>query len=365
MSSQIVETNPTSGSATTSSVRDNFAAAKKEINDLQKMSTMFSRTAGSGSAYTASFTDQFETNALVDGARITVEIHTISTSTTPTLTVTAGGTDTGAKTIVKAGSAGGSALVAGDLKEDAIIDLVYVASGGGGITDKWVWLNCASESANLISPSLTSATIASGAISGNFSGTPNFTGAPTSTTAAAGTNTTQIATTAFALANNGVQVAGQFRLNATISGLSSSPNIIGAGSGTGTFVEATQTYTRIGSAITNTSGVFTFPETGIYLVVYQTSHVLGPSEVDIFNSITVAEDWNGSSGTFNSVSSHQLGSSAQVRASGVCFALIDIENISNHAVRFVLSGISSATTSLEGSSSEAITGPTFVKLANT
>lgn len=177
MSSQIIDTNPTAGSATTQSVRDNFAAAKKEINDLQKMSTMFNRTAGDGAAYTVSLTDQFETNALVDGARVTVEIHTISTSTTPTLTVTAGGTDTGAKTIVKAGSAGGSALVAGDLKEDAIIDLIYVASGGDGITDKWVWLNCVSESANIVSPALS--------------------GTPTAPTAAEDTNTTQIATTAF------------------------------------------------------------------------------------------------------------------------------------------------------------------------
>ena len=297
---------------------------------------------------------------LAEGVRISIEVGSLSggannanDTATPTLNVDA----TGAKTIIRQD---GSALVAGDLKAGQYCDLIYDATA-----TKWVWLNSVSESANLTSPSLTSATIAAGALSGDFSGAPNFTGAPTSTTAAAGTNTTQIATTAFALANNGVQVAGQFRLNATISGLSSSPNIIGAGSGTGTFVEATQTYTRIGSAITNTSGVFTFPETGIYLVVYQTSHVLGPSEIDIVNSITVAEDWNGSSGTFNSVSNHQLGSSAQVRASGVCFALIDIENISNHAVRFVLSGLSSATTSLEGSSSEAITGPTFVKLANT
>jgi|TARA_R100000084_G_C4641441_1_gene144101 hypothetical protein len=177
VSSGINDAHPEQGNATTASVRNNFTAAKKEINDLQKMSTMFNRTAGDGAAYTVSLTDQFETNALVDGARITVEIHTVSTSTTPTLTVTAGGTSTGAKTIVKAGSAGGSALVAGDLKEDAIIDLMYVASGGDGITDKWVWLNCVSGSPNIVSPALS--------------------GTPTAPTATEGNNTTQIATTAF------------------------------------------------------------------------------------------------------------------------------------------------------------------------
>lgn len=362
MSSEIIPTNPVQGNATTSSVRFNFEKAHDEINALQRMSTEVKETSSSdGISYTATFTDAV---VLGEGVRVSVEINRINANTAPTLNANG----TGAKTIVRQD---GSALVAGDLKAGQYVDLMYAATGGSGISDKWVWLNSLSESANLTSPSLTSANIAAGALSGDFSGAPNFTGnpsfagAPTSTTAAAGTNTTQIATTAFALANNGVQVAGQFRLNATINNFPSTPNIIGAGSGTGTFVEATQTYTRIGSAITNTSGVFTFPETGIYLVVYQTSHVLGEYEYDIHNLITVAEDWNGSSGTFNPVSSHQLGSRSQVRASGVCFGLIDIENTSNHAVRFVLDDVAAAATSLEGSSSETITGITFVKLANT
>jgi len=352
VSSAINDTLPQQGNATTASVRNNFVAAKTEINNLERLTEDKVVTAGSADAQTANFSNDV---TLAEGVRISVEIGAglTTTSATPTLNVDS----TGAKTIVRQD---GSALVAGDLKAGQYCDLIYDATA-----TKWVWLNSVSESANLKSPSLTSATIAAGALSGDFSGAPNFTGAPTSTTAAAGTNTTQIATTAFALANNGVQVAGQFRLNATINSLSPLTNIIGAGSGAGTFVEATQTYTRIGSAITNTNGVFTFPETGIYLVVYQTSHILGAGEIDIVNYITVAEDWNGSSGTFNSVSNHQLGSGAQVRASGVCFALIDIEDISNHAVRFELHGLASATTSLEGSSSETVTGPTFVKLANT
>tara|TARA_R100000654_G_scaffold817_1_gene3141 strand:- start:906 stop:2021 length:1116 start_codon:yes stop_codon:yes gene_type:complete len=371
MSSQIIDTNPTAGTATTQSVRDNFGFAKKEINDLQKMSTMFNRTEGDGSTYTLTLTDQFQTNALVDGARITVEINTISTSPTPTLRVTAGGTDTGAKTIVKAGLAGGSALVAGDLKEDAIVDLVYVASSGPGIEDKWVWLNCVSESANLTSanltsPNLTSPTIAAGALSGDFSGNPNFTGAPTSTTAAAGTNTTQIATTAFALANSSLQVAGQFRLFSSVNGFSSGDNFIGNGSNTGSFVEATGSvsYSRIGSAITNTLGKFTFPETGVYLVVYQTSHIIGTNEVNIFNTIEVSI--NGSAGNFIPVSEHQLGNTGtQTRASGVCFALVDVGDISNVVVRFKLKDVTRTVTSLEGSNVVTLTGATFIKLAVT
>ena len=334
MSSQIDATKPTAGSATTSSVRTNFDAAEKEINDLQKMSTMFNRTAGDGAAYTVSLTDQFETNALVDGARITVEIHTISTSTTPTLTVTAGGTALGAKTIVKAGAAGGSALVAGDLKEDALVELMYVASGGDGITDKFVWLNCASES-------------------------PNFTVTPTSTTAAVGTNTTQIATTAFALANNGLGVVGQWRLNADVSVGGTSLEPIGGTAGT--FEEADDpTYTRVGSAMSYSSGIFTFPETGIYLIIFQSQHEAGANETNFFNKIMVT---TGSG--YSSISESHTGALSGYRASATCFGVFDVTSTSTHKVRFDITGVGDTGTTLEGSTDTTITGATFIKLANT
>ena len=186
MSSQIIETNPIQGSATTSSVRNNFGAAKKEINDLQKMSTMYGTTASSdGAAYTVTLTDQFETNTLVDGARITVQINTANTTGAPTLAVTAGSTTFSAITIVKHD---GNSLENQSLKANAFVELMYDSS-----ENKWIWLNSISDDPRLTSPNISSPTISGGTISGN----PDFTGAPTSTTAAVDTNTTQIATTAF------------------------------------------------------------------------------------------------------------------------------------------------------------------------
>ena len=249
MSSSIITTNPVQGSPTTASVRDNFTAAATEINELQKMSEEFKRTdpSGDGAAYIVTFDDGL---TLADGVRVTVEIHTISTATTPTLNANS----TGAKTIVKAGSAGGSALVAGDLKEDALIELMYVASGGDGITDKWVWLNCVSESANLTSPSITAATVAAGALSGNFSGNPsftgdpNFTGSPTAVTQSLTDSSTKLSTTAFVQGNLLSVVAGQFRLNADITIGSTSPVNVGSGGAAGSFVEADDSsYSRSGS----------------------------------------------------------------------------------------------------------------------
>ena len=171
MSSQIIETNPTSGSATTSSVRDNFGFAKTEINNLERMTEDRVVTTGDYDIQVANFTNDV---TLAEGVRILIEIGSLSggagsanDTTTPTLNVDT----TGAKTIVRQD---GSALVAGDLKAGQYCDLVYDATA-----TKWVWLN-----------SKTDANDAS----------PTFTGTPAAPTASKNTNTTQLATTAFVMA---------------------------------------------------------------------------------------------------------------------------------------------------------------------
>lgn len=133
MSSQIIETNPTSGSATTSSVRDNFGFAKTEINELQRMTEDRVVTSGDYDVQVADFANNV---TLAEGVRILIEVGSLSggagsanDTTTPTLNVDS----TGAKTIVRQD---GSALVAGDLKAGQYLDLIYDATA-----TKWVWLN--------------------------------------------------------------------------------------------------------------------------------------------------------------------------------------------------------------------------------
>lgn len=171
MSSQIIETNPTSGSATTSSVRDNFGFAKTEINNLERMTEDRVVTTGDYDVQVANFTNDV---TLAEGVRILIEIGSLSggagsanDTTTPTLNVDS----TGAKTIIRQD---GSAVKAGDLKAGQYCDLVYDATA-----TKWVWLN-----------SKTDANDAS----------PTFTGTPAAPTASKNTNTTQLATTAFVMA---------------------------------------------------------------------------------------------------------------------------------------------------------------------
>ena len=115
MSSQIIDTNPTAGSATTQSVRDNFAFAKNEINEHYRMSEGMQTTGGSATAYTATFSPAV---VLATGVRVTVKFNAANTGADPTITVDG----SNAKVIKRAD---GDALVAGEIGLNQIGDLIY------------------------------------------------------------------------------------------------------------------------------------------------------------------------------------------------------------------------------------------------
>ena len=85
MTSQIVRTNPTAGTATTSSVRNNFGFAADEINRLLRASTDKVVATGTN-AIVANFSN-IPTFALTDGIRVLIEIANTTTNATPTLNV--------------------------------------------------------------------------------------------------------------------------------------------------------------------------------------------------------------------------------------------------------------------------------------
>jgi hypothetical protein len=136
MTSQIVRTNPTAGTATTASVRDNFGFGADEITVLQRSSTDLVVTSGGvGGPYIAnfgtnpSFAIDIGTGKPFDGARISIRVN-VTNATSPLLTVSPGNTPV---TMVRSN---GLPLVAGDIIEDNIYDLIYNATNG-----YWVVLN--------------------------------------------------------------------------------------------------------------------------------------------------------------------------------------------------------------------------------
>jgi len=128
MSSQIVRTNPTAGTATTSSVRNNFGFAADEINVLQRSGVEYKNTTGSSAAYNLNYggSPQF---ALVDGVRVSARIH-VESAASPVLTVSPGPSP---YPIVKND---GSSLVAGDLALNGVYEFMYNA-----VDQAWMVLN--------------------------------------------------------------------------------------------------------------------------------------------------------------------------------------------------------------------------------
>ena len=105
MASAIDATKPVTGSATTSAVRANFAAAEAEIDELHRATEDSVTAAGTVDVLTANFTKDV---ILAEGVTVVVKAAGANTSTTPTLNVDA----TGVRTIVKDS---GSPLAAGDI----------------------------------------------------------------------------------------------------------------------------------------------------------------------------------------------------------------------------------------------------------
>ena len=154
----------------------------------------------------------------------------------------------------------------------------------------------------------------------------------------------------------GLTDASQWRLAATITG-----DHIPI---TGTWEESdTYGYGRLGSAMVEASGVFTFPSTGYWLVVFCGSmdgEPGGASQHQYRIDTTI------DNATYNAVSSAFAEANSTHRQSGTAFHLFDVTSTTNCKVRFSVD-ITSGGTSNEtlGSTTENLTYATFVKLADT
>ena len=121
MTSSIVRTNPTAGTATTASVRDNFGFAADEITALQRANVDIVSTTGGPVAYSASYPGS-PTFSYSDGVRVIARINTTNTTTAPTLTISP------VATAVPIKKADGSDVSIGDLVSGGTYEFVYNAS---------------------------------------------------------------------------------------------------------------------------------------------------------------------------------------------------------------------------------------------
>ena len=155
----------------------------------------------------------------------------------------------------------------------------------------------------------------------------------------------------------GITVAGQWRLTTDFTG--------DADPIASNWEEVDTDYSRLGSAVTESSGIFTMPSTGVYMIVCHTS-VSYNGENNYHEAILQGTTDGFSSDThtltskYSSSSDH--GTTSYYGAS--CHAIYDVTNTSNYKIKFrVNTQNNSATT--KGSSANTQTSLTFIRLGDT
>ena len=139
------------------------------------------------------------------------------------------------------------------------------------------------------------------------------------------------------------------------------------GNGSADFITAnwerddTNGFGQLGTGMTESSGVFTFPSTGIYQLLFIATYNMDPSGGDtVFAHIHTTTD--GSNYTKRTESGVGVGMGRPATSTTAC--LFDVTNTSTHKVKFATGSVH-ANSELLGSSSENKTYVMFTKVGDT
>ncbi len=118
---------------------------------------------------------------------------------------------------------------------------------------------------------------------------------------------------------------------------------------------------QLGTGMTESSGVFTFPSTGIYFVNFFTTHrqVNGTS---MYNGIQFHTTENNSSYTMIANAYDSVAQTAYF-ANTALSHIVDITNTSTHKIKFA--HVAEQSSILSGDTNETMTGVTFIRLGDT
>jgi hypothetical protein len=193
------------------------------------------------------------------------------------------------------------------------------------------------------------ATIGNSALTGSIDLTSKVTG--TLPTANGGTGTTSYTA--------GVTEADQWRVTSNFTG---DANPVASNWERNDF-----NFDKIGTGMTESSGIFTFPSTGIWEIKYEGVSQIGGNAQNRWNDWKIEATTNDSSyslisGTGNSGAlSNTANSQYSSAQSSVIF---DVTNVSTHKVRFSID-VNDGSTSQMGASGYQYHGATFIRLGDT
>jgi len=117
----------------------------------------------------------------------------------------------------------------------------------------------------------------------------------------------------------------------------------------------------LGTGMTESSGIFSFPSTGTYLVLFNVDFTIGTSENNAFCNLQVTTN----NSSYTTIASANSGSQdGSHGAAGTGMSLVNVTDISNVKVKFTTSSMVTGS-SLIGDQDRNRTTFTFIKLGTT
>jgi hypothetical protein len=125
----------------------------------------------------------------------------------------------------------------------------------------------------------------------------------------------------------------------------------------------TDGYGNIGSSMTESSGIFTFPSTGIYLILFRTSQSGNGGAINTFASARIRTTTDNS--TYDTAAENYSNNFHIDSYSGVsCEFIFDVTNTTTHKVRFAIEVNHNGTVTLGDSGNDRTTAK-FIRLGDT
>jgi hypothetical protein len=160
------------------------------------------------------------------------------------------------------------------------------------------------------------------------------------------------------ITSNGITMADQWRLSA-----STNDGINGDVTSNWERVDNTG-WGGIGTGLTESSGIFSFPSTGIYNIIFTAAFKIqsGDNTVDLGLNIT------NDNSSYSEVSVSRAGSSGGGTAHNITSSnafLFDVTNTSNNKFKFVTGSFAGSGSFLRGDTAKSFTGFTVIKLGDT
>ena len=169
-----------------------------------------------------------------------------------------------------------------------------------------------------------------------------------------------IANSGTATGFGGITMADQWRLTTTITSTGLSSGVLASN------LERNDSsgYSVLGTGMSESSGIFTFPSTGYYLITFNSTYSGARDDGFITSRIDITTDNSSYSTVSETHTNNGAGSGTNAGAYGQCQFIFDVTDTSTHKCRFQFTSLNSGT-EIYGSTSLNATNMVFIRLGDT